>query len=71
MILFSIADIGRSIPRLTDGFKESHRKVVFGAHDEWTVGIGKQYKETKVVCQFGAVVLSAKKCKYHHGVIYA
>lgn len=64
MILFSIADVQRSIPKLTDGLKESHRKILHGAHKEWRIGPNKNYKETKVA-QFGAFV--AKCSNYHHG----
>lgn len=65
LILFSIADIQRSIPKLTDGLKESHRKILHAAHLKWKIGSkNKQYNECKVA-QFGAFV--ADKSKYHHG----
>ena len=65
MILFSIADVQRSIPKLTDGLKESHRKILHGAHKKWKIGSKKgTYNEVKVA-QFGAFV--AEKSNYHHG----
>jgi len=64
MILFSIADTQRSIPKLTDGLKESHRKILHGAHLKWKIGSKKPYNEVKVA-QFGAFV--AEKANYHHG----
>ena len=65
LILFSIADVQRSIPKLTDGFKESHRKILKGAHLKWKIGSKKKpYNEVKVA-QFNAFV--AEKTNYHHG----
>lgn len=65
LILFSIADVQRSIPKLMDGLKESLRKIVHGAHLKWKIGKrDKVYSECKVA-QFGAFV--ADKSKYHHG----
>jgi DNA topoisomerase-2 len=64
LILFSIADVERSIPKLTDGFKESHRKIVHGAHRRWKVGSKKELPEAKTA-QFGAFV--ADKSAYQHG----
>ena len=65
LILFSIADVGRSIPKLTDGLKESHRKIIHGAHKKWKISPkNPDYAEVKVA-QFGAFV--AEKSNYHHG----
>ena len=65
LILFSIADVGRSIPKLTDGLKESHRKILHGAHKKWKISPkNPDYAEVKVA-QFGAFV--AEKSNYHHG----
>ena len=67
LILFSIADTERSIPKLTDGLKESHRKILYGAHLRWKISSkNKQYSEYKVA-QFGAFV--ADKANYHHGEV--
>lgn len=67
LILFSIADTQRSIPKLTDGFKESHRKILHGAHLRWKISDkAKEYPESKVA-QFGAFV--ADKSNYHHGEV--
>lgn len=67
MILFSIADNDRSLPKLTDGIKESHRKILFGAHKKWKISTKKSesdYEEIKVG-QFDAFV--ALISNYHHG----
>ena len=64
MICFSYSSNIRSIPRLTDGFIDSTRKVIFGAHKEWAIGAGKDYKKLKVA-QFAGHI--AKVAAYHHG----
>lgn len=65
LIQFSIADTQRSIPKLMDGLKESHRKIIYGAHHKYKIGSrNKQYNECKVA-QFGAFV--AEHSNYHHG----
>lgn len=64
LILFSIADVQRSIPKLMDGLKESQRKVLFGAHKKWKISRSSSYQEVKVA-QFSAFV--AEKSNYHHG----
>lgn len=65
MILFSIADNDRSLPKLTDGLKESHRKILHGAHKRWKISTKKNdYPEFKVA-QFSAFV--ANVSNYHHG----
>jgi DNA topoisomerase-2 len=47
-IHFSLADIQRSIPKLSDGFKESLRKVIHGCFAKWKISSGKTYTEVKV-----------------------
>ena len=65
LILFGIAAVQRAIPKLTDGFKESHRKILYGAHKKWKIGSKKTgYTEVKVA-QFGAYV--AGNTHYQHG----
>jgi len=65
LVLYSIANVQRSIPKLMDGFKESHRKIMFGAHKKWKIGSKKtNYQEVKVA-QLSAYV--AGESKYHHG----
>lgn len=65
MILFSIADNDRSLPKLTDGLKESHRKILYGAHKEWKISTRKNEYDPLKVAQFEALV--AKVSNYHHG----
>lgn len=65
LILFSIENVKRSIPKLIDGFKESHRKIIFGAHENWNITSGNpNYQEFKVA-QFAAHI--AKVSDYSHG----
>jgi len=65
MIYYSIDNLQRSIPKLMDGFKESHRKIVRGSFLHWNIKIDKPtYKEFKVG-QFGHFI--ADKVNYHHG----
>jgi DNA gyrase/topoisomerase IV subunit B len=65
LILYSIENVRRSIPGLVDGLKESHRKILHGAHKKWNIQSGNpDYTEVKVA-QFGAFV--AEKSNYHHG----
>lgn len=66
LILFSLADVARSIPRIEDGLKESQRKIIYGAHLHWKIGSKKGYARYKVA-QFGSYV--AEKTSYHHGEI--
>jgi DNA topoisomerase II len=67
LILYSIENVRRSIPRLMDGFKESQRKVLHGMHLKWKISAkGKEYNELKVA-QLAAFV--AEKCGYHHGEV--
>lgn len=65
LILFSMADTKRSLPKLVDGFKESHRKIIAGAHTKWNINSNKiKHKEVKVA-QFGAY--TAEQTCYQHG----
>lgn len=66
LILFSVADLYRSIPKLIDGFKESQRKVIYGAHKKWRINKKGSYQEIKVA-QFSAFI--AECSNYHHGEI--
>jgi len=64
-ILFSRADLERSIPGLMDGFKESHRKIMHGAHIKWTITKGKtDYPKVKI-STLNAFVM--EKTGYQHG----
>lgn len=65
MVLFSIANLQRAIPRLLDGFKESQRKVMFGVHKEWTITTSTKIYEQIKVAQLAAAI--AKCSNYHHG----
>lgn len=78
LILFSIADIERSIPKLTDGLKESHRKILFGANKNWNISLPTSldksaknpYKKVYTpfkVAQFSNFV--ANVSGYHHGEV--
>lgn len=64
LILFGIAAVERAIPKLTDGFKESHRKIIYAAHKKWSIGSAAKYSEFKVA-QFAAYV--ASQTHYQHG----
>ena len=64
LILFSIANNERSLPKFSDGLKESQRKILYAVHKKWNIGINKNYSEIKVA-QFSAYV--ADITKYHHG----
>ncbi|HSW76505.1 MAG TPA: DNA gyrase subunit A [Candidatus Saccharimonadales bacterium] len=64
LILFSKADNVRSIPKW-DGFKDSHRKIIAGAHKYFHIGnVNKNYDEIKVVDLASFVSLNMN---YHHG----
>ena len=67
MILFSIADIQRSIPKLMDGMKEVQRKILSAVYDRWNIKQGgKDYKKYKVG-RFGH--FAADKTCYQHGEV--
>lgn len=61
MILFSIDDCKRSIPSMTDGLKESQRKILFSAFKRRLLYNDKSIK----VAQFSGYV--AEHSSYHHG----
>jgi DNA topoisomerase-2 len=61
LINFSIEDCKRSIPCILDGFKESHRKVMFAAFKRNLRYSGEALK----VAQFAGYV--AEHSNYHHG----
>lgn len=61
MIKFSISDCERSLPNLIDGFKEGHRKVLFGCFKKKIKYSGKVIK----VAQLAGIV--ADISAYHHG----
>ncbi|NDC43018.1 MAG: hypothetical protein EBZ77_15955, partial [Chitinophagia bacterium] len=61
LIQFSIDDCRRSIPHLFDGFKESHRKVMYSAFKRNLRYSGQTLK----VAQFSGYV--AEHSGYHHG----
>jgi DNA topoisomerase II len=67
LILYSIANIERSIPKITDGFKESHRKIIFAAHKKFKPSETKTYKDypENKVARFSMYV--AEKSIYQHG----
>jgi DNA topoisomerase-2 len=61
MIKFSIDDCKRSIPNVIDGFKESHRKIIYASFLKNLKYSGKTMK----VAQLSGFV--AEKTNYHHG----
>lgn len=61
LINFSIEDCKRSIPCITDGFKDSHRKVMYSAFKRNLRYTGESLK----VAQFAGYV--AEHSNYHHG----
>lgn len=61
MIKFSIDDCKRSLPNVLDGFKESHRKILYSC-----ILKGLKYSsQTLKVAQLAGYV--AEKSNYHHG----
>lgn len=63
MIKFSISDCARSIPNLIDGFKECHRKVLFGCFKRNLKYTGKTIKVEQLAGFIGNV------SAYHHGEV--
>ena len=61
LILFSIDDCGRSIPNLYDGFKESHRKILYSLFKKNLAFSG----QTMKVAQLAGYI--AEQTNYHHG----
>ncbi len=63
-VLYSIANVARSIPRFMDGLKSSQRKAIWGAFKKWKRKVGKEAEEFKVA-RFANYV--AEQTDYHHG----
>lgn len=64
-IRFSKMNLKRSIPKIFDGYKESQRKIICGAHKYFNIGpINKQYDEERLGILDGYII---SKLKYHHG----
>lgn len=61
LIKFSISDCARSIPNIMDGFKESHRKILYAC---FLKNLSYNSKTLKVAQLSGFV---AEKTNYHHG----
>lgn len=66
LILFSLDDTLRSIPKVTDSLKQGQRKIVFASTEKWLIKPGGTYKQLKVA-QFSAI--TAEKAAYHHGEV--
>ena len=65
LILHSWDNVLRTLPRLMDGLKEGHRKIIYAMHLQWAIGSKKHtYKEEKVAGFAGYV---GGKTAYHHG----
>ena len=65
LILHSWDNVLRTLPKLMDGLKEGHRKIIYAMHLQWAIGSKKTtYKEEKVAGFSGYV---ASKTAYHHG----
>ena len=67
LILHSLANIQRSIPRLTDGLKDSHRKIIHTAHKKWKIGSKKKTYEKFKVAQLEGLVASTTH--YEHAEV--
>ncbi len=63
-INFSLVDNGRSIAKVTDGFKTSQRKILWMCKLHWSGASGERAKELKVA-QLATKV--AEKLGYHYG----
>jgi DNA topoisomerase-2 len=64
-ILFSIANLKRALPKLFDGFKESYRKVICGAHKKFNIGaLNKTYTEINLCSMDGYI---KTELNYKHG----
>lgn len=67
MILHAKDNVERTIPRLLDGLKQGHRKIIYAVHLKWKIGSKKKtYKELKIAQLAGFV---AEKTSYHHGEV--
>ena len=65
LIQFSVADLGRSLPRFMDGLKTTQRKIIWGCMKKWKAKVGSE-KATKIkVVNLGAYVSDITS--YHHG----
>lgn len=65
LILHGWDNVLRTLPRLMDGLKEGHRKIIYAMHLQWAIGSKKHtYKEEKVAGFAGYV---GGKTAYHHG----
>ena len=65
LILHSWDNVLRTLPRLMDGLKEGHRKIIYAMHLQWAIGSKKRiYKEEKVGGFAGYV---GGHTAYHHG----
>ena len=62
LIQFSIADVGRSIPRFMDGLKKVQRKIIWGSMKKW-----KKTKKNAVVKVGNLASYVSEKTEYHHG----
>jgi DNA topoisomerase-2 len=66
LVKFGMLSLTRAIPKLNDGFKESHRKVIWGALKVFKVKCGAKYRSMKVERFAGE---AATYTNYHHGGI--
>lgn len=64
LLIYSKANVLRSIPSVMDGFKPSQRKIIYAARIRWTKKKPTMADKVKVA-QFGAYV--AEKTEYAHG----
>jgi len=67
-IEYSIANIKRSIPKFTDGFKHVQRQIVFGAHKKWNIG-PLNHKKYPALIVDRLATFAAEVSDYHHGQI--
>jgi len=65
LILHSWDNVLRTIPRLMDGLKEGHRKIIYAMHLQWAIGSKKKTYDEQKVAQFAGTV--AGLTSYHHG----
>jgi DNA topoisomerase-2 len=64
-ILFSKLNLIRALPKYMDGYKQSQRKIMCGAHKYFNIGpINKQYEEERLGILDGYII---SKVGYHHG----
>ena len=65
LILHSLDNVNRTIPKLMDGLKEGQRKIIYAMHINWPIGSNKKKYGKEKVAQFAGTV--AKKTAYKHG----